>query len=175
MQITLNQDEIVDAITNYVRGQIAITSNQQIAVDLRAGRGENGFTATLDIRPIDNATVGQTGVRKIDRPSSEDLDAKTDVLAGAPTPNASPAPTSVVNLPKAKNKVVEKPVEPDPAPEDKTSVEDAAVDEAVDRILEGGREIASEPEQAVPPTEEPAPATMPARKGSIFNFAKPAE
>lgn len=50
MQITLNQDEIVEAIEAYVRRQITISPSQDIAIDLRAGRGENGFTATLDIR-----------------------------------------------------------------------------------------------------------------------------
>lgn len=51
MQITLNQDEIIDAIIGYVHSQIAVAPNQKIEVDLKAGRGENGFTATLDIRP----------------------------------------------------------------------------------------------------------------------------
>jgi hypothetical protein len=50
MQITLNQDEIELAITAYVRSQISIQDTQEISIDLRAGRGETGFSATLDIR-----------------------------------------------------------------------------------------------------------------------------
>lgn len=51
MQITLNEEEIKDAIVAYVRQQIAITDTQRIEVDLKAGRGDNGYSATLDIRP----------------------------------------------------------------------------------------------------------------------------
>lgn len=51
MQIMLNQDEIEDAIRNHVLSQLAIREDQEISIDLRAGRGENGFTATLDVRP----------------------------------------------------------------------------------------------------------------------------
>jgi outer membrane biosynthesis protein TonB len=50
MQILLNQDEILEALDNYVRGQIAVNDDQTIDIDLKAGRGENGYTATLDIR-----------------------------------------------------------------------------------------------------------------------------
>ncbi|MCA8869074.1 MAG: hypothetical protein KDA67_10520 [Rhodobacteraceae bacterium] len=53
MQITLNQDEILTAIENYVRSQINIADNQRSEIDLKAGRGEYGFTATLDIVPAD--------------------------------------------------------------------------------------------------------------------------
>lgn len=51
MQITLNQDEIFVAIEQYVRAQITVNDDQEIDIDLKAGRGENGHSATLDIRP----------------------------------------------------------------------------------------------------------------------------
>jgi hypothetical protein len=50
MQITLNQDEIEEAIEAFVRNQITISPNQEISIDLRAGRGDNGFSATLEIK-----------------------------------------------------------------------------------------------------------------------------
>lgn len=50
MQITLNQDEIHEAVENYVRSQITIAPNQTISIDFTAGRGANGLSATLDIR-----------------------------------------------------------------------------------------------------------------------------
>lgn len=72
MQITLSQDEIEHAIIGYVRRQITIAEDQKIEVDLKAGRGENGFTATLDIRPMD--LVRQTPVITTElHVSSEDL------------------------------------------------------------------------------------------------------
>jgi len=49
MQITLQESEILDALEDYVRSKIQISQNQQIIFDLKAGRGENGFTATLVI------------------------------------------------------------------------------------------------------------------------------
>ena len=51
MQITLNQDEIETAIKNYVNQQVNIREGQEITIDLKAGRGENGFSATIDIVP----------------------------------------------------------------------------------------------------------------------------
>lgn len=79
MQITLNQDEILTAIETYVRSQINIADNQEIAIDLKAGRGENGYTATLDIRPasagvkIAKPTVHEVAARNIQSitPSNE--------------------------------------------------------------------------------------------------------
>jgi hypothetical protein len=49
MQITLNQDEIHDALKDYVRHRISIKANQNIEIDLKNGRGENKTTATIDI------------------------------------------------------------------------------------------------------------------------------
>lgn len=49
MQITLNHDEILKALDIYVRSQINIAQDQDIIIDLKAGRGENGYSATLDI------------------------------------------------------------------------------------------------------------------------------
>lgn len=89
MQITLNQDEIIDAVVAYVHGQISVAPNQKIEVDLKAGRGENGFTATLDIRSM---AVGLSTVVKSD---GYQLNASkvSDVVANvssAPEPAAEP-------------------------------------------------------------------------------------
>lgn len=51
MQITLNQDEILAALDDYVRTCISIPTGNTITIDLKAGRGDNGFSATLDIVP----------------------------------------------------------------------------------------------------------------------------
>lgn len=51
MQITLNQEEIELALDNFVRSRIQVSDGQDIVFDLKAGRGDNGFTATLDIVP----------------------------------------------------------------------------------------------------------------------------
>ena len=49
MQITLDQDEIHDALKDYVRQRISIKDNQNIEIDLKNGRGENGTTAIINI------------------------------------------------------------------------------------------------------------------------------
>jgi hypothetical protein len=51
MQITLDQDEILEAIEASVRSQISVSEDQEINITLKAGRGDNGYTATLEIRP----------------------------------------------------------------------------------------------------------------------------
>lgn len=50
MQITLNQDEINDAIEAYVRSQINIADNQSVDIEFNSGRAPNGPTATLNIK-----------------------------------------------------------------------------------------------------------------------------
>lgn len=51
MQITLNQDEIFSALDAYVRSQISVKDGMEISIDMKAGRGENGYSATIDIVP----------------------------------------------------------------------------------------------------------------------------
>lgn len=51
MQITLNQDEILEALKNYAFTIINVAPGNDITIDLKAGRGENGYSATLDIVP----------------------------------------------------------------------------------------------------------------------------
>ena len=53
MQITLNQTEIETALRRYVNDQVNIREGHEIVIDLKAGRGENGFSATIDIVPAD--------------------------------------------------------------------------------------------------------------------------
>lgn len=51
MQITLNQNEIETALRQYVETQVNLREGQDITIDLKAGRGPEGFTATIDIVP----------------------------------------------------------------------------------------------------------------------------
>jgi hypothetical protein len=83
MQITLNQEEIHNAIENYVRGQITVADNQEITIELRAGRGENGYTAQLDIRQKTVATAKKTTTRT----------AKDEPAKDAPEVQEDPKPT----------------------------------------------------------------------------------
>lgn len=49
MQITLNQIEIETAIRNFVNEQVNLKPGQEINIELKAGRGPEGYTANIDI------------------------------------------------------------------------------------------------------------------------------
>lgn len=51
MKIQLNEKEITEALVQYVTQQGVDTSGKEISVDFKAGRGENGHTADIDIQP----------------------------------------------------------------------------------------------------------------------------
>lgn len=104
MQIILNQDEIEAAIDAYVRTQININDDMEIGIDLKAGRGDVGFSATLDIRQAQPKTAAKKTTRtrvtseapitngdmtraisatpEDRRPPAETAPAKTSIFAG---------------------------------------------------------------------------------------------
>jgi hypothetical protein len=49
MQITIVQAEIEEAIKGYVTGQIALKPGQEIAIELKATRGAEGYQAIINI------------------------------------------------------------------------------------------------------------------------------
>lgn len=49
LQIIIDQNEIEQAIKDRVGNMISIREGQEITIDLKAGRGENGFSATIEI------------------------------------------------------------------------------------------------------------------------------
>lgn len=49
MKVMLNDAEIKIALVNYVVGQGIDISGKDVNVDMTAGRGENGFSANIDI------------------------------------------------------------------------------------------------------------------------------
>ena len=50
MQIILNQAEIEQALVAYISTRLAINSNQEVAVELTAGRGADGYRAMVEIK-----------------------------------------------------------------------------------------------------------------------------
>lgn len=51
MQIVLQHEEILEALKEYANRIINIAPGNDITIDLKAGRGENGYSATLEITP----------------------------------------------------------------------------------------------------------------------------
>lgn len=92
MQIHLNQDEIHAAVEQYVRGQINLADNQAISIDFTAGRGANGLSATLDIRPVAAAPSKKPALRSVEtvaEPEPEVEEPAAEPEAEAPEPEPS--------------------------------------------------------------------------------------
>ena len=79
MQITLNQDEILEALKDYAFRVINVAPGNDITIDLKAGRGENGYTATLDIVPKRSTSIPDT-------PLSRSIATVKEVAVEAPEP-----------------------------------------------------------------------------------------
>ena len=62
MQLILPQSELEQAIKNYVNDLMNVKEGTELCIDLRAGRGVDGFTATVDIIKSGTATPAKTVV-----------------------------------------------------------------------------------------------------------------
>ena len=110
MQIILPQSELEAAIAEYVHGIMNIKEGNTMTIDLRAGRGLDGFTATVDI--VKSGTA---------------IPAKTVVPAAViPTPVPVEAPIKAASQPVTK----EEPVTKEDAPVATKSEQQEAVSEA---------------------------------------------
>lgn len=56
MQITLVQTELETALREYIGRQLTVSEGMEMFIELRAGRGTDGFTATIDIKPKKGST-----------------------------------------------------------------------------------------------------------------------
>ena len=58
MKMTLNHEEINEAIVDWVAKQGIDLADKETTVELTAGRGQNGNSASIDIKPMNHkATV----------------------------------------------------------------------------------------------------------------------
>ena len=85
MQLILPQSELETAITEYVHGIMNIKDGNTMTIDLKAGRGLDGFTATVDIVK-----------------SGTPVPAKTVVPAATPVTASIVTPMKVTPRPPAK-------------------------------------------------------------------------
>ena len=77
MRIILIQAEIEEAIRTYVGNTVSI-GDHELEVDLTAGRGGNGFTATIDIKTGNQAKVELVDLPSADAPAGVDVKAKVE-------------------------------------------------------------------------------------------------
>lgn len=62
MQLILPQSELEQAIKNYVNDLMNVKDGTELSIDLKAGRGLDGFTATVDIIKAGMAMPAKTVV-----------------------------------------------------------------------------------------------------------------
>jgi hypothetical protein len=138
MQITINQAEIEEAIRDFVTKKLTVNAGQRIDIDLKATRGDEGYTAIIDI--VDAEPVTSTGIAQVA------AEVKAERTPAAPAPKAErPKAVTKAAAPKAAEPVAEEaaPVAEAPA---------AAEEEAP---FDGGTPVAEAP-AAESAQEEPA-------------------
>ena len=189
MQITLNEEEIKDAIVAYVRQQITITDTQRIEVDLKAGRGDNGYSATLDIRPAQTPSTAGAKATKTAAPTFRSAAPEAEPEAQPETSkdqkNAQAQATSKFRglKPASITTIVSPKEAPEHTPDEEGS--DDAVDADASESREGtkeeeavtsdskdgGENIPSAPESSSEEEPEVTPAVIKPTR-SIFNVTR---
>lgn len=114
MQITLVQAEIEQALTEYIHRQINVREGMHIEIDLAATRGQQGFTAMIDIVP-DVATPAATpvvrpamrSVTRKDTPTVVTEARASTVAVEAPAQQELPIEVPAVEEAKAETAAVE--------------------------------------------------------------------
>lgn len=169
MQIILEQNEIEAALIAYATSMISLREDQDISIDMKAGRGENGYSATLDIRQkvvVATSTKSTARAKVLPEATKPEMGSTTFRTEAA---SATPVKAGLFNKPTAVETVkVEEPVvEAEP---------EASVEEPVAGISTGeDRSEAPEAETMTNGGDPVAEAEAPAEKPkSIFNFQKPA-
>lgn len=180
MKLILTQEDLLQAVRLYTAGLFTLNPDANMTIDFKAGRGENGMSAEVDInylgvtriagiadaKPVAAATAPaatpETPAKKVDGRTAEGrAQRKAGLFEKAPTPAApeAPAPTPVVA---------------DPADEGTTPVDvaDTTIDtEAAQREAEAEEILAeAEREAAGPEVEEveAAPPPAPTQRKSLF-------
>jgi hypothetical protein len=174
MQITITQAEIETAIQNYTLGLIAVREDMRIDIDLRATRGEDGYTAVIDITPNDTPPGGEPipETTPVTKPKAKAKE--TAAPSAEPAPEAPTEPKAA--KPKAAPSIFKKPA-PIPQEGPVVSSDDMAPTDPVETPAEASAEpvAADEPavEQAPVESDAPAPRSIFAGLRKPVNTPKP--
>lgn len=152
MQIILEESEIMLALKTYVETQVNIREDQQIDIELKAGRGENGISATLKI-----------GERQVEEPVKK----RTNTRAAKAAPEPAEVAEEVAAAPEEASEPVEEKKAAAPATANPFAAAKNNASSVFSKALKG-----ADPEETTDATEavEEKPA---AKLGGIFNM-KPA-
>jgi hypothetical protein len=158
MQLILPQSDLEQAIKNYVNDLVNIKEGTTIEIDLKAGRGLDGFTATVDINKIGGPSAPKTVVPAALPMVQPVREPSKGILRGV----AVPVPETVA--------------EPEAQPEAVQQAEADPVPEVVELPTPEAEATKSEQPKAATPkaTEEPAAvAATPTRRPIFGNLKKP--
>ena len=160
MQIILEEHEIKAALVAYANSIVQLKDDQEIDIEMKAGRGENGYSATLNV-----TTKVQASSTKTTRASKPPVveTAKAEVITAAPVKAGLFNKPAVIAEAQAQ---AEEPVAGISTGEDRGEAEEVITEEE-------RAEAESRTEEPVVATQVEAEAPVEKPK-SIFNFQKPA-
>ena len=121
MQITLVQAEIEQALTEYIHRQINVREGMHIEIDLAATRGQQGFTAMIDIVP----DVAPPAATPVVRPAMRNITRTKEASASVLGVSAAPV---AVEVPVQQELPIEVPAVEEAKAETPAVEDDAAVD-----------------------------------------------
>lgn len=179
MRITLNQEEIEEAIEKLILDQVDVPDDIRIDIDLKATRGDEGYTAEIDLLPFDAPTNGTD--RSVDprigvlngAEGMSIADKTEEAIAESKLPRRRGRPAGAKNKPKPHRRLPDEPASEEadePEAEDSTEAEAEVQDETQDEAeqveqeteasdSDGGTNEGSNTEPTEPteqPTEQPA-------------------
>lgn len=141
MQLILTQNDIEQALKNYVNDLINIKEGMVITVDLKATRGADGATAIIDISPAAAEVTEAVVAKVVSKPKAVVTEAKPKAAAAV--------------VVKVEPEVLKDEGEPwvDPRGE---SVEEEVIKEGIEEEVEPEPEVIEETEaEEVPPVAAP--------------------
>ena len=103
--ITIDQEEIETAIQNHVRSKVSIAEGQHVSIEMKAGRGENGFSATISIGDTQSVKEADTG-------TAVDTAGQTVAAAGTTRVNGKPVKAEKSDATVEEGAIVESEVTP---------------------------------------------------------------
>ena len=94
MRVTLNQDELFDAVSSHLRDKLNLDNTASIEISFTAGRSPKGYTADVDITYPQSDLAAKCKARHNDddtdqeeeQSSSESNTVNTDATAGGAVP-----------------------------------------------------------------------------------------
>lgn len=192
VNITLNEEEIAEAIRNWIRAQVPIEPNTEMPVEMIAGRGENGHSAnvTVSLGPVSVESPTQpTEPMQEFSAAAEDARRRNEQEGVYDEPITEPAET-VEEAPEVAETTEDsgpEPAEAEPEaagqPEPETTTEKAPQEAApepdagdsgdrgpaIGGITKTPQTVGDLPQQDTSPTPAPEQPTGPAKKSSLFD------